>query len=133
MKAKILMCLIMLMSLSENLSAQTFTLQGRVSDKDNHPIELASVSVVSQGKLALTNLKGEFSMQLHSADSVVVRFSMVGYRAKTRVLKRPRGRQTLQIQLFDDNTIGEVVVEGKTLNTAQPRNWISRTSSKVRR
>lgn len=108
------MCLIMLMSLSENLSAQTFTLQGRVSDKDNHPIELASVSVVSQGKLALTNLKGEFSMQLHSADSVVVRFSMVGYRAKTRVLKRPRGRQTLQIQLFDDNTIGEVVVEGKT-------------------
>lgn len=108
------MCLIMLMSLPENLSAQTFTLQGRVSDKDNHPIELASVSVVSQGKLALTNLKGEFSMQLHSADSVVVRFSMVGYRAKTRVLKRPRGRQTLQIQLFDDNTIGEVVVEGKT-------------------
>lgn len=108
------MCLIMLMSLSESLSAQTFTLQGRVSDKDNHPIELASVSVVSQGKLALTNLKGEFSMQLHSADSVVVRFSMVGYRAKTRVLKRPRGRQTLQIQLFDDNTIGEVVVEGKT-------------------
>ena len=108
------MCLIMLMSLSETLSAQTFTLQGRVSDKDNHPIELASVSVVSQGKLALTNLKGEFSMQLHSADSVVVRFSMVGYRAKTRVLKRPRGRQTLQIQLFDDNTIGEVIVEGKT-------------------
>ena len=114
MKAKILMCLIMLMSLPVGLSAQTFTLQGRVSDKDNHPIELASVSVVSQGKLALTNLKGEFSMQLHSADSVVVRFSMVGYRAKTRVLKRPKGRQTLQIQLFDDNTIGEVVVEGKT-------------------
>lgn len=30
-------------------SAQTFTLQGRVSDKDGHPIELASVSVLSQG------------------------------------------------------------------------------------
>ena len=94
--------------------AQTFTLQGKVSDKDNNPIELASVSVLSQGKLTMTNLKGEFSMQLHSSDSVVVKFSMVGYKAKTRVLRNPRGKQTLLVQLADDNTLGEVVVEGKT-------------------
>ena len=94
--------------------AQSFTLQGKVSDKDNNPIELASVSVLSQGKLTMTNLKGEFSIQLHSSDSVVVKFSMVGYKAKTRVLRNPRGKQTLQIQLADDNTLGEVVVEGKT-------------------
>ena len=93
--------------------AQTFTLQGRVSDKDNNPIELASVHVTEQGKLTMTNLKGEFSMQLHSADSVVVRFSMVGYKAKTRVLRNPKGRQTLQIQLYDDNSLEEVVVEAR--------------------
>lgn len=93
--------------------AQTFTLHGRVCDKDNNPIELASVYVTEQGKLTMTNLKGEYSMTLHSADSVVVRFSMVGYKAKTRVLRNPRGKQTLQIQLYDDNTIDEVVVEGK--------------------
>ena len=52
---------------------QSFTLQGKVSDKDGNPIELASVMVVSQGKLAMTNLKGEFHMQLHSTDSVKVR------------------------------------------------------------
>ena len=97
-----------------HLHAQTFTLHGRVSDKDNNPIELASVYVTEQGKLAMTNLKGEFSMTLHSADSVVIRFSMVGYKAKTRVLRNPRGKQTLQVQLFDDNTIDEVVVEGKS-------------------
>ena len=95
------------------IHAQTFTLQGRVSDKDNNPIELASVYVTEQGKLTMTNLKGEFSMTLHSADSVVIRFSMVGYKAKTRVLRNPRGKQTLQVQLYDDNTIDEVVVEGK--------------------
>nr|WP_315087907.1 TonB-dependent receptor [uncultured Prevotella sp.] len=93
---------------------QSFTLQGKVSDKDGNPIELASVMVVSQGKLAMTNLKGEFHMQLHSADSVKVRFSMIGYKSKERVLRRPQGKQTLLIQLADDNELQEVVVEGKT-------------------
>ena len=94
--------------------SQSFTLQGKVSDMEGNPIELASVSVLSQGKLVMTNLKGEFTMDLHSDDSVAVRFSMIGYKSKTRVLRRPRGKQTLLIQLADDNTLGEVVVEGKT-------------------
>lgn len=94
--------------------AQSFTLQGRVTDKDNNPIELCSVHVTEQGQMTMTNLKGEFSMQLHSADSVVVRFSMVGYKSKTRILRNPKGKQTLQIQLYDDNSLEEVVVEGKT-------------------
>ena len=93
---------------------QSFTLQGKVSDKDGNPIELASVMVVSQGKLAMTNLKGEFHIQLHSADSVKVRFSMIGYKSKERVLRRPQGKQTMLIQLLDDNEMQEVVVEGKT-------------------
>ena len=93
---------------------QSFTLQGKVSDKDGNPIELASVMVVSQGKLAMTNLKGEFHMQLHSADSVKVRFSMIGYKSKERVLRRPQGKQTMLIQLADDNELQEVIVEGKT-------------------
>lgn len=93
---------------------QSFTLQGKVSDKDGNPIELASVMVVSQGKLAMTNLKGEFHIQLHSADSVKVRFSMIGYKSKERVLRRPQGKQTLLVQLLDDNEMQEVVVEGKT-------------------
>lgn len=39
---------------------------------------------------------------------------MVGYKSKTRILHRPRGKQTLQVQLADDNMLGEVVVEGQT-------------------
>ena len=98
-------------------TAQTFTLQGKVTDSDMSPIELATVSVLSQGRVAMTNLKGEFSMQLQSADSVVVKFSMVGYKTKTRVLRRPRGKQTLQIQLFDDNLLSEVTVTEKKRQT----------------
>lgn len=99
------------------VKAQTFTLQGKVTDSNMSPVELATVSVVEQGKMTMTNLKGEFSMQLRSADSVVVRFSMVGYKTKTRVLRRPRGKQTLLIQLFDDNQLTGITVTEKRRQT----------------
>lgn len=99
------------------VKAQTFTLQGKVTDSNMSPVELATVSVVEQGKMTMTNLKGEFSMQLRSADSVVVRFSMVGYKTKTRVLRRPRGKQTLLIQLFDDNQLAGITVMEKRRQT----------------
>ena len=98
-------------------NAQTFTLQGKVTDDQNNPVELATVAVVQQGRMTMTNLKGEFSIQLLSADSVVVRFSMVGYKTKTRVLRNPKGRQTLLIQLMDDTTIDEVVVTEQVRQT----------------
>ena len=101
-------------------SAQTFTLQGRVTDENNEPIEFASVSCLKQGKMTMTSLKGEYSMQLHSADSVVIKFSMIGYKAKTRILRRPRGKQTLQIVLHsDENQLSEVTVTGKKIETGQ--------------
>ncbi|MGI6223992.1 MAG: TonB-dependent receptor [Prevotella sp.] len=100
--------------------AQTFTLQGRVTDQDMNPVELATVSVLAQGKATFTSLKGEFSMQLQSADSVVVKFSMIGYKTKTRVLRHPRGKQTLQIQLYeDDRTLNEVEVLGQRIQNNQ--------------
>lgn len=100
--------------------AQSFTLRGRVTDQDMNPVELATVSVAKQGKIAFTSLKGEFSMQLMSADSVVVKFSMIGYKTKTRVLRRPRGKQTLQIVLHtEDNMIDEVQVTGEKIQTSQ--------------
>ena len=92
------------------IKAQTFTLQGKVTDSNQNPIELATVAVIQQGKMTMTNLKGEYSIKLQSADSVVVRFSMVGYKTKTRVLRRPRGKQTLLVQLFDDNMLSGITV-----------------------
>ena len=43
-----------------NIDAQSFLLHGRVLDADNKPIEFASVSVLNQGKLALTSSKENF-------------------------------------------------------------------------
>lgn len=120
MKIKTIIFQIICLLVTVTASAQTFTLQGRVTDENNDPIEFASVSCLKQGKMTMTSLKGEYSMQLHSADSVVIKFSMIGYKAKTRVLRRPRGKQTLQIVLHsDENQLGEVTVTGKKIETGQ--------------
>ena len=85
------------------VKAQDFVLTGRVMDEQGNPVELCTVACVKQAKITMTNLRGEFSLSLSSTDSVVVRFSMIGYKTKTRVLRRPRGRQNLQITLYEDN------------------------------
>ena len=120
MRIKTIIFQIICLLITVTASAQTFTLQGRVTDENNEPIEFASVSCLKQGKMTMTSIKGEYSMQLHSADSVVIKFSMIGYKAKTRVLRRPRGKQTLQIVLHsDENQLGEVTVTGKKIETGQ--------------
>ena len=117
MKIKQLYITLLMLLCVISIKAQTFTLQGKVTDSNMSPVELATVSVIEQGKMTMTNLKGEFSIQLRSADSVVVRFSMVGYKTKNRVLRRPRGKQTLLIQLYDDNQLAGITVTEKKRQT----------------
>ena len=119
MKQKLFIMTICLIA-TLKMMAQEFTLQGRVTDDDNNPVELATVSVASQGKVAFTSLRGEFSMHLHSADSVAVKFSMIGYKTKVRILRKPRGKQTLQVVLHTDATmLGDVNVTGEKIQSDQ--------------
>ena len=120
MKQKTVCIILILLAFALNVGAQSFTLQGRVTDDKMNPVELASVSCVKQGKTTLTSLKGEFNMQLQSADSVVITFSMIGYKSKSRVLRNPRGKQTLQVVLFEeDYQLGEVQVTEMKRQTGQ--------------
>ena len=106
-----------------NIDAQSFLLHGRVLDADNKPIEFASVSVLNQGKFALTSSKGEFSISLFSADSVRVKFSMIGYKTKTKVLIKPRGKQTLLVIMYpSDNTLETVQVTGQKIQSGLLQN-----------
>ncbi len=112
--------LVMLLTCTLAATAQTFTLRGRVADESNNPIELASVSCLSQGKATVTSLKGEFKLTLHSADSVAVTFSMLGYRSKTRVLRNPKGTQTLQVVLYESaRELNEVSITGQKIQSGQ--------------
>lgn len=110
--------LLLFIAVTSTISAQTFLLTGRVLDDEENPVELATVSCIKQGKATMTNLRGEFSLELSSADSVVVRFSMIGYKAKERVLRRPRGRQNLQITLYEGGTtLDDVTITEKKRQT----------------
>ena len=106
-----------------NIDAQSFLLHGRVLDAGNKPIEFASVSVMNQGKLALTSSKGEFSITLFSADSVSIKFSMIGYKTKTKTLIKPKGKQTLLVTMYpSDNTLETVQVTGQKIQSGLLQN-----------
>lgn len=120
MKLKLFILQIICLCAFVSAQAQTFTLSGRVIDENNDPVEFASVSCPKQGKMTMTSLKGDYSLQLQSADSVEIRFSMVGYKTKVRTLRRPRGKQTIQVVLHSsDNALSEVTITGKRIETGQ--------------
>ena len=108
-----------LLMLSMTALAQSFTLKGMVTDDEGNALELATVACVAQGKVTMTNLKGEYSMTLQTADSVVIRYTMVGYRSRTRTLYKPQGTQTLRIHLRADQQLDEVVVTERRRQTSQ--------------
>lgn len=120
MKLKLFILQIICLCAFVSAQAQTFTLSGRVIDENNDPVEFTSVSCPKQGKMTMTSLKGDYSLQLQSADSVEIRFSMVGYKTKVRTLRRPRGKQTMQVVLHSsDNALSEVTITGKRIETGQ--------------
>ena len=99
--------------------ADDFTLKGKVIDEDGQALELVTVSCLAQGKVAMTNLKGEFSINLNSADSVEVRFSMVGYGVRKRVFRRPKGKMTVQIVMYPSEALQEITVTERRRQTSQ--------------
>ncbi len=100
-------------------SADGFTLKGKVVDEEEHALELVTVSCLAQGKVTMTNLKGEFSIDLQSADSVEVRFTMVGFGARKRVFRRPKGKINVQIVMRPAAEIQEITVTERRRQTSQ--------------
>lgn len=99
--------------------ADGFTLKGKVVDEDSRPLELVTVSCLQQGKVTMTNLKGEFSIELQSADSVEVRFSMVGYGVRKRVFRSPKRKLTVQIVMHPMEALQEITVTERRRQTSQ--------------
>ena len=98
--------------------ADDFTLKGKVVDNEENALELVTVSCPKQGRIAMTNLKGEFSIDLQSEDSVEVRFSMVGYASRKRVFRNPKGKMTVQIVLQPMEALQEVTVTERRRQTS---------------
>ena len=115
---KFITILVLLMSTLTTF-ADDFTLKGKVVDEDGNALELVTVSCLAQGKVAMSNLKGEFTIGLNTADSVEVRFTMVGYGVRKRVFKRPKGKMTVQIVMHPAAMLKEVTVTQRRRQTSQ--------------
>lgn len=115
---KFITILVLLMS-ALSAFADDFTLKGKVVDEDGNALELVTVSCLAQGKVAMSNLKGEFTIELNTADSVEVRFTMVGYGVRKRVFRRPKGKMTVQIVMHPSASLKEVTVTQRRRQTSQ--------------
>ena len=104
---------------SATACADGFTLKGKVVDEEEHALEFVTVMCPTQGKVTMTNLKGEFSLDLLSADSVEVRFSMIGYAIRKRIFRNPKGKMTVQIVMHQAANLDEIVVTEKRRQTTQ--------------
>lgn len=105
----IILTLLLLLSLPS--AAQHVTIKGRVTDEKNNPIEIASVHAEGQAAGALTDLQGYYSFGCQSSDSLVIKFSMIGYQTRKKVLKNPTDTITLNVKLpVTDNTLQDVVI-----------------------
>ncbi len=115
---KFITILVLLMSTLTTF-ADDFTLKGKVVDEDGNALELVTVSCLAQGKIAMSNLKGEFTIGLNTEDSVEVRFTMVGYGVRKRVFRRPKGKMTVQIVMHPSASLKEVTVTQRRRQTSQ--------------
>ena len=102
-----------------NITADDFTLKGKVIDEEGHALGLVTISCAAQGKVTMSNLKGEFSIGLNTADSVEVKFTMVGYGVRKRVFRRPKGKMTVQIVMHPAATLNEITVTQRRRQTSQ--------------
>ena len=88
----------------ESTPANGATIKGRITDETGSPIEIANIWVARQMKGTTTNLKGEYSIALATADTVEISFSMIGYQTRRRILYKPTGVITMDVMLPHSNT-----------------------------
>lgn len=86
------------------------TVTGEVVDESDEPLPGVTVRVEGlQGKGAVTDIDGHFSIQGIPADSKLI-FSMIGMKTQTITIK---GKSTLKVKMQEDSeTLQEVVVTG---------------------
>ena len=83
-----------------------------MTDEEGKALPFVSVKVAGQLAGTMTSLDGRYSFGFTSADTVRVTYRLMGYEMKTKVLTRPRGRLTWNVQLRESGIqMGELTVK----------------------
>lgn len=84
----------------QGFGQSTAYVNGRVTDIDNYPIELANVVVANTQAGTSTNYTGRYKIIVPANEDVVIYFSTVGYKREKRVLNLKAGeKKRLDVQL----------------------------------
>ena len=76
-------------------------LKGRVLDEKNEPVSFCLIKVQGQTAGTTANINGEYKLSFHSADSVVITYQMMGYRKRSKVLRKPQGNLNMNIIMYE--------------------------------
>ncbi len=102
MGQKLLLILAVCMALP--LQARRVHIHGRVYDESGQPVELATVHEELTLHSAMTNLKGEYSLNVSTqTDTLNLIFRMIGHETRRRTLMSPQDTVQLDIMLPTSN------------------------------
>lgn len=102
------------------LSAQSGTLTGNISDEDG-PLIGATVEIVGEGKGTVTDLDGNFTINLEPGD-YTLEASYAGYESMQQAVTVGSGQNSVSFSLSAGVLLGDVVITG---TRARPRTAIS--------
>lgn len=84
----------------QQAAAQRVTIKGKVIDEKHNPIEIANIKAEGQAAGTVTDLKGNYIFTCNSSDSLVISYSMLGYRTRKKTLKNPTDTITINVTLM---------------------------------
>ncbi|MDE6273280.1 MAG: TonB-dependent receptor [Muribaculaceae bacterium] len=88
-------------------------ISGKVIDRDQKPVEFATVQIKGTAIGTNTDLKGQYSLSVAQKDTIEVQFSCIGFHRVTKRLIDPKGEVTLNATLDSNDTeLAEVEVVG---------------------
>ena len=103
-----------LLMLITRVSAQV-TLSGKVvEDKNNHPIEFASILIAESGQWAVTDGKGQFSIKGVGKGRLTITVQCLGYQKRSWTMNINNSITNLNLKLKEENLkLDEVTVTAK--------------------
>lgn len=113
-------CLTTIWGQATDGGGQTATISGTITNDEHQPLEFATIKVEGQATGAVSDLEGNYSVTIQSADSVVVVYSMIGYQTRKRTLRNPKGKITLNVLLpSSDYALEGVTIKEMRRQTGQ--------------
>ena len=88
------------------------SVEGKVVDPENHPLEMVNVLIRGTRTGVVTNHNGEFVLPRVSGKSIVVVFSFIGYETTEQTVLLSGNQFVIQVLKPVSQRINEVVVEG---------------------